>query len=106
MFKIGDKVRYYSRNYVKGSRRPGGSVRYTYSFRGFGVLLAKTDRRGHRGTSLEHYTEEQLCQMFAGHVGLVNATGSNQDGLTDGNNPVLLPSGEVVWVYREQIRKA
>lgn len=108
VIRVGDTVKYFSRKYVRGSRnaRPG-SARYTYKFVSLGVLLSKFDGRGHVGTPLEGKTEAELRAHAAGHIGLINATGASEAGdITEGNNPVLLPCGRVVWVYAEQVRPA
>lgn len=105
MFKIGDRVAVYSRQYVRGTRRPGFKGKFTFRFLRNGVLLAKNDRRawGH----LPAWTQEDIDRhLNCGHVGLMNATGPAVGGdLTEGNNPVLLDNGDVVWVYATQIRK-
>jgi hypothetical protein len=107
--RIGDTVGYYARKYVKGSRGPNRPARYTYSYRCNGVLLAKNDKRGFDGIlAYAGWTQEQIDTHVGNgnHVGLMNAIGATVAGdLTEGNNPILLPTGEVVWVYAEQVRK-
>ncbi len=106
-FKVGDAVKLFLRSYVRGSRRPGcpnGKFTYRQHRLKTGILLAKDDPRAHVGTLTAGWSAEQLRQHFASHVGLANAVGGESNGLTDGNNPVLMPDGEVLWVYREQVR--
>lgn len=105
MASIGDTVRVFGKSYVRGTRRPGFNGRFTYRFMGEGVLLAKTDKRGHEHTSLANWSEEQLAEHFRTHLGCVNATGGKLQGdLTERNNPVLI-NGRVIWVGSDQINR-
>lgn len=106
-FEIGETVQYFTRSYVRGTRRPGFNGRYTYRFASLGTLIARNDPRALAyDPATRNMTPEQYQQWSASHIGFQNATGATgEDGLSEGNNVVLLPNGEVVWVYREQIRK-
>ena len=102
-FKVGDTVRVYVRSSIKGTRSPANpNGRFRYRYLDEGCLLAKNDIRAwaHKPT----WGQAEIDAHLGGHIGLANATGQVSDGLTDGNNPVLLPDGEVLWLYREQIR--
>jgi hypothetical protein len=110
--RIGDTVGYYSRTYVRGTRSPSNPHgRFRYSFRGNATLLAKNDLRGWRDGILASHlgrtpTQHEVDSHLGSHLGLANATGTAQTGdVTEGNNPLLLPSGQVVWAYADQIRK-
>lgn len=103
---VGDKVRVFAKKYVRGTRRPGFKGRFNKSFQGVGVLIAKTDPRGHSGTATASWTEEQIRHHFATHVGLINATGYSVVGdVTEKNNPVLMPDGRVIWLDADAIQR-
>lgn len=106
--RIGDRVRFYTRRYIKGSRGPGRPARYAYSFCCEGVLLAKSDLRAY---AHEPGITQAEVDRRLGMLAVANATGGTVAGdLTEGNNPVLLdrlPPGHlvpVVWAYAEQVR--
>lgn len=107
-FQFGQRVALYNRKYVRGTRRPGFAGRFRYTFAGYGTLVRRDDPRALAADpATRHMNAEQYAAFAAAHVGLQNATGAvGPDGLTDGNNVVVLENGEVRWVYREQIRQA
>lgn len=104
--RVGDRVRFCTRSYVRGSRGPGRPARYTYRFWSEGVLLAKNDLRAYAHEA--GITQAEVDRRL-GMLAVVNATGGAAAGdLTEGNNPVLLDCAlggqKVVWAYAEQVR--
>ncbi len=103
VYKVGDTVKVFAKKYIRGTRGPGFAGRFTRKALGFGILLSKFDPAAHAGTATGDWTEEQLRVHFGSHIGLINATMANDNGLTERNNPVRMPDGRVIWLDRDSI---